>query len=90
MAQATVVARIVSGEVPESSAELRVVLLDEDGEPVDLGGGGSYVLPAATAGALGGVRMAEHVADAAGESVTAAEFNALLDALEAAGIVSAS
>ena len=34
--------------------------------------------------------MAAHVASAAGESVTAAEFEALLDALEAAGIVSAS
>lgn len=34
--------------------------------------------------------MAAHVADAAGESVTAEEFNGLLDVLEAAGIVAAS
>lgn len=49
-----------------------------------------YALPAATAGAIGGVKQAAHVASAAGENVTAAEFEALLDALEAAGIVAAS
>lgn len=47
----------------------------------------AYVLPAATTGALGGVRQAAHVASAAGDNVTSAEFEALLDALEAAGIV---
>lgn len=47
----------------------------------------AYVLPAATTGALGGVRQAAHVASAAGDNVTQAEFEALLDALEAAGIV---
>ena len=90
MAQATVVARIVSGEVPANATELNVILVGEDGEPVDVGGGEPYVLPAATTGAIGGVRMAAHVADAAGESVTAEEFNGLLDVLEAAGIVAAS
>lgn len=60
--------------------------------PSDIGGGGGdpYVLPAATTSVLGGVKMAAHVASAAGENVTAAEFEALLDALEAAGIVSPS
>ena len=47
----------------------------------------AYTLPAATSGAIGGVRQATHVASAAGENVTQAEFEALLDALEAAGIV---
>ena len=47
----------------------------------------AYKLPAATTSALGGVKMAAHVASAAGENVTQAEFEALLDALEAAGIV---
>lgn len=47
----------------------------------------AYKLPAASASALGGVRQAVHVASAAGENVTKAEFEALLDALEAAGIV---
>lgn len=47
----------------------------------------AYKLPAATTSALGGVKMAAHVASAAGENVTKTEFEALLDALEAAGIV---
>lgn len=47
----------------------------------------AYVLPAATAGALGGVKMAAHVASAAGDTVTQAEFEALLDALEASGVL---
>lgn len=89
MAQATIVAKLISGEVPAAATELNIILVGEDGEPVDVGGS-AYVLPAATTGALGGVRMAAHVADAAGENVTAAEFNGLLDVLEAAGIVSAS
>lgn len=89
MAQATIVAKVISGEVPATATELNVVLVGEDGEPVEIGGG-SYVLPAATTAALGGVKMAAHVADAAGENVTAAEFNGLLDVLEAAGIVAAS
>lgn len=90
MAQATIVAKIISGEAPAASTELNVILVGEDGEPVEVGGGSSYVLPAATTAELGGVKMAAHVADAAGENVTAAEFNGLLDVLEAAGIVSAS
>ena len=49
-----------------------------------------YVLPAATKTALGGVKQADHVASAAGETVTKAEFEALLDALEAAGIVASA
>lgn len=89
MAQATVVARIVSGEVPATATELNIILVGEDGAPVKIGGD-AYVLPAATTASLGGVKMAAHVADAAGENVTAAEFNGLLDALEAAGVVAAS
>lgn len=54
------------------------------------GGGSSYVLPAATKTALGGVKQSAVVAEAAGESVTAAEFKALLDALKAAGIMANS
>ena len=89
MAQATIVAKLISGEVPAASTELNIILVGEDGEPVDIDSS-AYILPAATTGALGGVRMAAHVADAAGETVTAAEFNGLLDSLEAAGIVAAS
>lgn len=49
-----------------------------------------YVLPPATKTALGGVKQAAHVASAAGDNVTKAEFEALLDALEAAGIVASA
>ena len=90
MAQATIVAKLISGEVPAASTELNIILVGEDGERVELDGGSAYVLPAATTGALGGVKMAAHVADAAGDTVTAAEFNGLLDSLEAAGVVAAS
>ena len=44
-------------------------------------------VPNASADAPGLVKQAAHVASAAGESVTAAEFEALLDALETAGVV---
>lgn len=46
-----------------------------------------YELPAATTEVLGGVYMAENVAEAAGDAPTAAEFKALLDALIDAGIM---
>lgn len=47
--------------------------------------GPSYSLPAANKTTLGGVKQAALVPEAAGESVTKAEFKALLDALKAAG-----
>ena len=52
-------------------------------------GGAGYELPAATPNALGGVKQAEAVSDAAGDTVTTAEFGALLAALRAAGIIAA-
>lgn len=54
------------------------------------GGGSDYELPAATKTTLGGVKQAAHVASASGENVTAAEFEALLDALEASGAIASS
>ena len=48
--------------------------------------GPSYTLPAATTSALGGVKMAAAVADAAA-APTMEEFNALLTALRNAGII---
>ena len=47
----------------------------------------AYVLPAATATAIGGVKQGVAVADAAGSAPTAAEFKALLDALRASGAI---
>lgn len=51
--------------------------------------GPSYTLPAATTIALGGVKMATAVADAAA-APTMEEFNALLAALRSAGILASS
>lgn len=51
--------------------------------------GESYVLPAAQTDALGGVKQAAAVADAAA-APTQEEFNALLASLRAAGILAAS
>lgn len=48
--------------------------------------GASYTLPAATTAALGGVKMAAAVADAAA-APTQGEFNALLTSLRNAGIL---
>ena len=51
--------------------------------------GPSYTLPAATTSALGGVKMAAAVNDAAA-APTMEEFNALLTALRNAGILATS
>lgn len=51
--------------------------------------GTSYTLPAATTSALGGVKMAAAVADAAA-APTMEEFNGLLASLRAAGILASS
>lgn len=51
--------------------------------------GPSYTLPAATTSALGGVKMASAVADAAA-APTMEEFNGLLASLRAAGILASS
>ena len=67
-----------------------VLFVDADGNPTSVGGGSAYVLPAATANALGGVKLqvfgeaignaSENVAAAAGEAPTKAEFNAVVTA----------
>lgn len=60
----------------------------EKGEKGDKGDPGQdAVLTPATTEAIGAVKQAALVAEAAGESVTKAEFKALLDALKAAGIM---
>lgn len=56
----------------------------DQGEP-----GATYTLPAATTSALGGVKQATAVADVAA-APTMEEFNALLAALRAAGILASS
>lgn len=60
----------------------------EKGEKGDKGDPGQdAVLTPATTEAIGAVKQAALVAEAAGENVTKAEFKALLDALKAAGIM---
>lgn len=51
--------------------------------------GATYTLPAATTAALGGVKQAAAVADAAA-APTKEEFNGLLTSLRAAGILASS
>lgn len=59
------------------------------GEKGDQGPAGKdAVLTVATKEAIGAVKMAAAVSDAAGENVTKAEYNALLASLRAAGILS--
>lgn len=49
-----------------------------------------YTLPAATTGALGGVKKVAFVADPAGDTPTKAELVAIRDALVASGLMAAS
>ena len=51
---------------------------------------GTAAMPAATKTRAGAVKMAAKVSEAAGSTPTAAEFNALLDALKTAGIMASA
>lgn len=59
-------------------------------EDIVVGGSDSYVLPAATESALGGVKKAQTQADSVASDVSTlvSDFNALLAKLKAAGIMS--
>ncbi|UDW09820.1 head fiber protein [Escherichia coli] len=59
-------------------------------EDIVAGGSDSYVLPAATESALGGVKKAQTQADSMASDVSTlvSDFNALLAKLKAAGIMS--
>lgn len=59
-------------------------------EDIVAGGSDSYVLPAATESALGGVKKAQTQADSVASDVSTlvSDFNALLAKLKAAGIMS--
>jgi hypothetical protein len=50
----------------------------------------NYTLPAASSGAIGGVRQGVAVPDAAADPVTKAEFDALLASLRTAGVIAAA
>ena len=91
-----------AADLPPEQAVMVAVAVDEHGQPVDIDGGGfsgsyndltdkptipeAYVLPAATASVLGGVKQAaataavsaEDAAAAGAEAVTKAEFDAVV------------
>lgn len=76
--------------VPTHTAGMAVAPKDKaDGDGTNLGGGSgpAYTLPAATTAAIGGVKQGAKVADAAGDTPTKAEFNALLAQLRNAGVI---
>lgn len=88
--KAPVAVRIVAAAsaAPDPNAPVvDAVLVDEDGAPVDPSA--SYVLPAATPEALGGVKQAEAIADLTAEP-TMADFNGLLAKLRASGLLASA
>lgn len=71
---------------PPAGNNVKEILLGEIAERI---GGAEAAPTAATKAAAGIVKQAANVAAAAGEAPTAAEFNALITALVAAGIMEA-
>lgn len=79
-----------SGPAPDPNAAVaEVVFVDDSGEPTDIGGGSSYVLPAATKGALGGVKQGDAIADLSA-APTQTDFNNLLAILRATGLIASA
>ena len=90
----TVFATLASDETPTTPyTPLNVQFVDDNGQPVTIGGGSTYTLPAASQNALGGVKLqvfgeaignaVTNVAVAAGDNPTKAEYNALVAAYNA-------
>ena len=75
---------VIEGELLiKSGAKIKA----EAGATVEgFGGGGEYVLPAATTTTLGGVKEGTAVADATSETVLT-QLNALLSSLRTAGVI---
>lgn len=62
--------------VPEGQAVVKLVFVDESGEPTEIGGSSAYVLPAATTSVMGGVKKASAVNTVASPDATAAASTA--------------
>lgn len=78
-----------SGAAPDPNAAVaEVVFVDDSGDPTDIGGS-SYVLPAATKEALGGVKQGSAIADLSA-APTQADFNGLLAVLRATGLIASA
>ena len=84
---AQIISREEAQAVPDGHAVVKLVFVDDEGNPTDIESGGSvYVLPAATTSALGGVKKSSGVAAvssakaiaAAGDAPTKAEFDAVV------------
>lgn len=91
-AKAVTKEKIADGVIPtvpgKATTSADGLMSKEDKAKLD--GLNNYTLPAATTGALGGVKQVAHVGDPAGETPTKQEYIALRDALVTAGIMSAS
>jgi hypothetical protein len=78
------------GRVLANELEVKTSLVVRDGATIEgLPTGTEYVLPAATETVLGGVRQLPVIADSTASTIagTVTDFNALLAALRAAGII---
>lgn len=79
----------VEQKLSEATSSKAGLMSASDKEKLDAieKGANKYVLPAATTGAIGGVKQSANVPKAASETPTKEEFDALIDALIATGII---
>lgn len=94
--KAVTAAKIADGVIPtvpgKATSSTDGLMSKEDKAKLDgvANNANNYTLPAATTGALGGVKQVAHVADPAGDTPTKAEYIALRDALVTAGIMASA
>lgn len=81
--------KTLEGKVVEATASTAGLISAADKSKLDgiAANANNYTLPAASTGAIGGVKKVATVAKATGETPTKAEFDALIDALVSTGIM---
>ena len=90
---AVTAAKIADGVIPvvpgKATTSADGLMSKEDKAKLDgvANNANNYTLPAATTGALGGVKKVAHVADPAGDTPTKTEYIALRDAMVNAGLM---